>query len=601
MIIQNFKGYQEGRDITQIPANYLAYPSKNVLVHKGKVYTRLGLTVFGASGTVNNKVHSEKVWKNSKAGEEIPLRCTGTTLQAYLEEWKTGAGWVDVFDGFDSNLSRVEFSEWVDTNTSIIKSRLIMVDGSVNMYQWNGAIAVVESVAGDVITISGSKTLEQLGFDDGTTTQQTVVINGTEYTYSHNPTTDELTLDSTPSGVSEGDLVVVKPLTHSVTLSVISKDHIYNYKGHLVIGGLESVDLYFSHATDYSMSSGFNFTVPAPTSRTALSPMYFTLDGKITAMHERKNVLWVSTADDWFKITKLYEQNGYGEWSTVEKVESAQRKGAMPYAVSAHKGDMIFLAQDKTVQTVTDLEILQSDQLKLISDDIEDLLIRLDLTGARIYYHGRYIFITVPVESTLLILDTVEGYWQPPQTIPIERLSIIDGTRIGHSNNRDKSFSLFSGKSDLLEADIEAIIALGSIGFEENSDNLSYKSYDIFGLSGYITPNTKATVENLFEYSGAKSEDSFEIDGNTIKTYKIEDDTSLGKHPFASRSWGGGDYETTDLARFYVFDRSSRESFFEFQPKITIIGSEIEFHLTALSFDVSSSDRTRPSELFISK
>lgn len=599
MIIKDYKGYQEGREITSIPPQYLAYPSKNVLVHKGKVYTRLGLQVFGAEGTLDAKIHSEKVWKNAKAGE-LSVRGTGQKIQAYLEAWKTGAGWVDVFSGISATAVRVEFAEWVDINTPIIKPRLVMVDGGANMYVWSGGVAVVQSVVGNAVTIAGTKTLQQLGFDDGTTTAQTVIINGTEYTYTTNPTTTTLTLTSAPSGVVAGDLVIQKPLTFPSLLTGVVKDHVYNYKGHLVVASLGGVELYFSHATTFSLASGFDFVLPAPASRTATSPMYFTLDGNITAMKERKNTLWVSTKDDWFKITKLYEQNGYDEWATVEKVDSAERKGALPYAVSTHKGDMLFMAQDKTILTISDLEILQTDQVKLLSDDIEDLLLRLDLDDCRIYYHGRYIFVTVPNESTLLIFDTVEGFWQPPQIIPISCLSIIDGQRVGHSNSRDESFALFSGKNDL-GTDIEAVIALGYQGFDESTDELDMKWYDTFGMAGYINTSTKVKVEVFFETDGARSKSQFEMDGGKIKTYKVDDDVSLGKHPFGSRSLGGGDYAPKDLARFFIFDKSDQTSFFEFRPVLTITGEDIEFHLTALGADFSQSDRLRPQELFISK
>jgi len=600
MIVNKFKGYLDGIDITKVPKGYLAYPSKNVFVHKGTIYTRKGITLLGQQSSVDNKVHSAKVWKTAKSAiyGEIPLRVIGNTLQAYLEKWRDGAGWVDVFDGFDSNLVRVEFAEWIDTNTNIIKARLIMVDGSENIYQWNGGIAVVDSVNGNQITIKGTKTLEQLGFDDGSSTTQTVTINGTEYTYSHNPTSNTLTLDSTPSGISQDDLIIVKPLTHSSNLSGFEKDHIFNYKGHLVIASLDSVDLYFSDVTKYNLGTGFDFTVPPPNDRTPATPMFFTLDGKITAMHERKGVLWVSTIDDWFKIKKLYEKNAYDEWATVEKVESAMRKGALPFAVSAHKNDMIFIAQDKTVLSISDLEVLQTDQIKLISDDVEGLLNRLDLTEARIYYHGRYIYVIVPQENIILILDAVEGYWQPPQLIPIQRLSVIDGELVGHSNTRDESFYLFKGDTDL-GADIQSVISLGYFNFDDSMSEFDYKKYKVFGLSGYISADTKVVCDMLYEMDGSEGNHKFSFDGNEIKKFRVIDDASLGKHPFGTRSWAGGDFEMKDLARFYIFDRSSATPFLEFRPQITVTGSD--FRLTAISVDIKLSKIEIKRDLFIKK
>lgn len=598
MIIKDFQGYKEGVDITKIPQTNLAYPSKNCLTHKGKVYTRLGISLLGDAGTTDEAVHSEEVWKDSKCGYELPMRGTGAKLQVYLEKLKTGAGWVDLLT-LATAPTRIEFATWTDSNTSIVKKRMFMVHGTGDIVQWNGAVAIIDSISGNDVVIKGSDTAQQLGFDDGTTTTQTVIINGTEYTYSGTVASTTITLDSAPTG-ADGDLIIVKPLTHTTTLASFNKDFVFNYKNHLVLANLTSNELYFSNITTYSMATGLDFTIPAPASRTAVSPMYFTLSGNITALYERKNILWTSVVDDWFKIQKLYEINGYDEWATVEKVESAKRMGALPFAVSGYKGDMVFIAQDSSVQTVSDLEIIQSDQIKLVSDDIEDLLLRLDLTESRIYHNGRYIYITVPQESTLIMLDVVEGYWQPPQILPMSRFSIIDGQKVGHSDNTDESFLLFSGKDDL-GADIESVIALGYQGYLNNTDELEYKAWETIGFSGRMTESTIATVALEYETDGAKSSGEIILDGSKLKMYEVSDDASLGKHPFATRSWAGGDYITEDLKRFFAFSKEEAISFFEWRPIITVTGTEQEFQLLAMSTDLRESDNTRGNDLFISK
>jgi len=598
MIVKDFKGYMEGADITKIPAQNLAFPSKNCIVHKNKIFTRLGIELHGAVGSTSLPVHSEKVWKDSKSGE-MPMRMSGAVLQVYLEAYKTGIGWSDLLT-LSSAPTRMEFATFADINTTVIKKRMFMVHGDGDMIQWNGGVATIDNVSTDTVTISNTKTLKQLGFDDGDATTQTVLINGAEYTYSVTVGDSTVVLDSNPAGVVAGDLMIVKPLTHTTTLATINKDHIYSYKNHIVVGDLDGNDLYFSHSTAYSMATGLNYTVPVAGSRTAVSPMYFPLDANVTAMRERKGVLWVSTVDDWFKITKLFAKNGYDEWSTVEKVESAERMGALPFAVSGHKGDMIFIGQDSTIQSVSDLELIATDKISLISDDIEDQLLRYDLTGARIYYNGRYIYITVPVESVLLMLDVVEGNWQPPQILPMQCMSIIAGIRVGHSNNTDESFTLFSGKDDL-GADIETVIAFGYQGYTNDTTELEYKWHETFGVSGRMTTGTLCTVNIDYETDGAKSSTEILIDGSKIKTYNMSDDVSWGTYPFASRSWAGGDVATSDLKRFFVFDKYDAISFFEWRPVFTITGTGQEFHLLAFSADVELSENTRGNDLFIEK
>ena len=72
-IIKDIQGYMEGVDITKVPPQNLAFPSKNCIVHKGTVITRKGITLYGSAGSTNLATHSEKVWKDSKSGL-IPMR-----------------------------------------------------------------------------------------------------------------------------------------------------------------------------------------------------------------------------------------------------------------------------------------------------------------------------------------------------------------------------------------------------------------------------------------------------------------------------------------------------------------------------------------------
>ena len=426
MIVSKWKGYQEGLDITDIPADYFAYPSKNVMIYKGKAYKRAGTEYFGAEDDADNKIHGEYTWKDAQIGE-IAVRTEGQKMLAWLEPYKTGAGWVEIFDAFDSAVQRVRFATFIDANDSTVHTRLIFVDGSEDVYQWNGAVGVVASVASDTITIAGSKTCEALGFDDGSGTPQTVIINGTEYTYDNDPTAQDIELTSTPSGVSAGDLVIAKPTVSVTTLNTFKKDHVFSFKNHVVLGNLESGQLYFSHISDYPL----NFTVPAPASRTAATAFFVNLDGNVTVTTIRKDKMWVSTEDDWFKITKLDSVNSYDLYVEVEKVETTERNGALPFCVGSYKGDTIFVTQDKTLQMITDNDIVQEDAVKLISDEIALLLKRLDMTDARLVVHDRYFYIICPVSATTLMYDTVENFWQPPQEIGMGLLSIIGGLLVG--------------------------------------------------------------------------------------------------------------------------------------------------------------------------
>ena len=604
MVVENFKGYIEGTDITKIPLENLTYPSKNVIVSNGTITTRGGLENDGVAATVQQAIHSEFVWKDAIGGLR-PIRVHGTSVQVkYNDKWYT------IYSALDSATVRCFFATWVDNNGSIVKKRLVISDGSPHLYVWNGAIAVVESYATDVINIAGTNTLQQEGFDAGDVTAQTVIVysldgsgdvdDTDEYTYSNNPSSgQDITLDSTPSPVPvAGDVVIAKPVKFSnVIATTYDIDVVYSYKNHIVVANYNSPSMYFSNIETYVLATGFDFVMPVSASRTALTAIFMRLDANFTAMVARKNVLWISDADDWYKVSKGFEVNAYGLWVDVEKFETGENKGALPMAVAKYKGDIIYVAQDSTMQRVTSNEVLGLDEIRLISDDVEGLLERVDLTDVRVYYVERAIYLICPADNTMIILDLVEGFFQPPQIMPINCMSVISGVKYGHHSAQNETFLLFSGRNDL-DTPIEAKIAFG---LNHGDHPLRYKMHTMIGLSTRLTVDTKALVYQEFEEEGAKTKTNFEIDGSTVKTYKIDDDVSWATHPYAERSWAGADMEVAELRRAMVFSKFDAVSYFDFRPIITISGTDNEFHLLAWWIDQQASPRKVGNDLFIAK
>jgi hypothetical protein len=601
MTVEGYKGYREGQDILQIPVDYLTYPSKNCLVYKGKVVSRLGIKNDGNAPTENTPIHSEYVWKKAKGGAKS-LRVWGNTLQV-----KWNGVWITIFEGFNANTTRVRFASWTDTNGAIIKNRLYMVDGTDKIFEWTGAIATVAprevGDADELVRISDTRTLLQLGFDAGDVTPQTVKIvsldangqpdNTTDYTHADNLTNnDRLTLTSIPSPTPvEGDIIIAGVKTHTDKLSSIDKDDIYTFQNRVFIANFDSGRIYYSHAIDY-----LEFTIPA--TQTAITAGFLDLDGNYTAMIERKSVLWISTEDDWYKVTMAIEENAYGYWTTVEKFEASESVGALPYAVAIQKGDVVFMAQDKRLRRIITLEILGIDDIELISDQIDGLLDRMDLVDVRIYYYRRYIYIISATEGITLMLDILSGEFMPPQYIGMKCLSVIDGVLYGHSNGRNETFYLFRGRNDL-GGQLEVKIA---VGFTHSKDNFVQKKHSQFAHHARATDTSKVSVEYQYEEFGAGVDKLAEYDVKDIKKYEMSNDVSFGANPFASYSLAGVDDEVDgSLKGFFLFDTQERASWFDFRPVWTITGTDVEFHLLAWAIDEERSDDNVPDDLFINR
>jgi len=300
-------------------------------------------------------------------------------------------------------------------------------------------------------------------------------------------------------------------------------------------------------------------------------------------------------------MLKTTSQNEYNLWVDVTKFETGERKGALKMAVADYKGDLIYVAQDSTIQRVETIEVLGEDRIRTISDDIEALLERTTLTDVRVYYLERAIYIISPDDGLMIILDMLENWFQPPQYMPISCMSVIDGVKYGHHDSENSTFTLFSGRDDL-GASIENKIAFGyQQGQGATRHPFRYKQYDIFGVSCRINTDTVDEIEKQWEENGAKSTATFEIDGGEIVTYDIDDDVSWATHPYAQRSWGGVDMDATMLKRAMVFDKNKAISYFEHRPVFTILGDNNEFHLLGWWINERPSERTIGNNLFISK
>ena len=611
MIAKDFFGYREGQDITKIPVNNLAYPSKNVQVHKGKIVTRLGIENDGFAAIADAPITGEFVWKDALFGE-IPMRTTGQNVQM-----KYGGLWITIFSSLSATLVRVRFATWVDNTGTIIKKRLFFVDGTANIYEWTGGIGVIASydAGAQTITISGDLNLNQLGFDDGSGSNYTVTVirfSGGAVAGTEDKTTDDNCTDKVlhitttlPTAPAVGDIVIQKPISNTPSsLSGFLMDEIYNYKNHLVVWNFDRVDVRMSH-----VETKLIFTIPAAGSRTALTAVQFQLSGAPTAMISKKEstkeVLWISTRDEWFKVTKTNEINAYSLWVDIERVESAERTGALPYAVSKHKGDIIYMGQDQTLSRITTVEIVGRDDFQLLSDDVEDLLLRLDMTEIRMYYHQRYTYICLPAENMLLLVDMVEGFFQPPATLAMSHISIIDGVKYGHSSARGETFYLFKGRNDL-GAPIAAVIAFGYL---QGENELRYKECTRVGYSGRMTVATAVSVEWQHETDAAKQSTLSEFNGGDVRFLSSGDDDSFSTHPFATRSWAGDD-AGDEVKRFYMFDSLEGVAMFEYRPIFTLSpvtgdadnpNVDMEFHLLAWNTDEEMSTTKIEDSFFVTR
>lgn len=155
-----FRGYIDNIDITKAPQDkgYLIEGSQNVLSNEDFSFgVRKGYTLLGQENqSVNKGIESAKTFVNFK-GDERPLRYYDSRLELlYNDEW------VLLKDGFDGDSPYFADADLWDPRYNLAYT--VFVNGTQNIYKWNGAVAEVDSVTTNTITKKGVETFSETGF-----------------------------------------------------------------------------------------------------------------------------------------------------------------------------------------------------------------------------------------------------------------------------------------------------------------------------------------------------------------------------------------------------------------------------------------------------
>lgn len=169
-LVPKFLGYSAREDPTMLPVGTLVSPSQNVLIKTtGRVATVAGYVLDGiGSSIIDSGILSNFDFTNFKgdvrnirAGFQTAAGNDGKLQYRYV----TGAGtntspyvvnWVNLMTGL-TNVRLCYTSYW--DNTALLKL-LLWVDGSNNVFAWNGAVTTFASgTANSVITLAGNNVL----------------------------------------------------------------------------------------------------------------------------------------------------------------------------------------------------------------------------------------------------------------------------------------------------------------------------------------------------------------------------------------------------------------------------------------------------------
>ena len=192
-LVAKFAGYNAKEDPTMLSPNILVSPSQNVVLNTaGRVALVKGYALDGVSSAViDSGILSNTDFtnfkgdvRNMRAGFLTSAGNDGKLQYRYVTGTST-VNWVNLKTGLTNVV--LSFCDYWD-NTALVKN-VLWVDGSNNIFAWNGAVTTFASATVNTVTKQGTNTWAQEGYS----ATGSIVIGGVTATYTGGSATTTLT------------------------------------------------------------------------------------------------------------------------------------------------------------------------------------------------------------------------------------------------------------------------------------------------------------------------------------------------------------------------------------------------------------------------
>jgi hypothetical protein len=609
-LVSQFQGYITKVDPTNSSPGVLVAGSRNVLINEGeRVQARQGYTLDGQPSTAATPIRTSFDW-TTRAGGDRNLRAYDDELEYRYVDEDGIVTWRKLADGFTS--VEFNFAEWWDSTELI--SRLLMVNGTSNIFDWSGALTTFASATANTITKEGVTTWAEEGFYTSGT--RTVVIDNITYTYTGGESTTTLTgvtPDPTGGGHAVGAVIHqglrTTPNTSIADLpDTFQNDLISVIYQYVYIGSFVNQSVYVSQQNSITV-----FTFSAP--RTPGQGAILNLDSCPTAFIPQEDGMYISSGtEDWYYSVLELATDQATEALFVKKLKTTPQGAAQSQALTGKiKNNIVYVTFEPTLDTLGPIELVQNPQQTNISDPIKPDFDSLSFTDASIFYFRELVLIALPAEGLVYIYNmsarsvnavsqsgslasgTFQKFWEAPQILPISRFAIIDGELYGHSSQVPETYKLFTGYNDNTNP-IEAIAAFSYLNF---GDRVNKKNFNEYYAEGYITPNTTLNLKLRFNYKGAAGTQNFVISGSDTQiVIDTTGDGSLGKQSLGKKSFAGRGTTVSDALppKFQVIKTANKIDFRELQVEFSSNGVDQRWELlgsgpqvmksTAENFDI---------------
>jgi hypothetical protein len=558
--------YHAREDNTTLGGNYLISPSKNVINNTAnRLQVVGGYELDGGSSSVIDSgilssfdfypVKTSSV-RNMRAGFLTSAGNDGKLQFRYVDANDT-VSWINLKTSLTT--VRMCFAGEYWDNTEKLKL-LLWVDGSNNVYEWNGAVTTVASATATTLTKQGTETWAQAGFYS--TRDKTIVINGVTATYTGGEATTTLTgvsvdFSATPAGSEVHQASVTTALSSMTSISATFGPTVIGCgrQNQVYLGSSVSNDVYVSKVNDFT---DYAFSSPV---RTAGEGFILTLDDPAVKFipqevhgDQYSYDMWISMGKDrWSIVRSTLSADNADERLELIRLKSAPLQGAQSERLcSKMKNQIIFVGNDNVVNAMGYISYQYVPVMQDLSYTIIDDQNSYDMTDGSIFYYKNYIYEAIPRHGLIRIynmtnqteqnqpssytpteqLDAKQPFfWEAPIGYPVTGFYIVDGEVYGHSYTTSESYKLFTGGS----FNGQDIDANATLAYDDKGDRTQSKGSDEIWVEGYIKQNTVLNCTIKEDLNAFENSQTVTIDGtdNSIVSYggggNSLGDTALGK------------------------------------------------------------------------
>lgn len=333
----------------------------------------------------------------------------------------------------------------------------------------------------------------------------------------------------------------------------------------VILASTKSQEIYGSKNNDYT-----NFTLTSP--RAPADPFKLTMDNYCTcivpidnAAQTTSSLMFGAGTNEFFQLSFQLSQDNLSELPRMIKLKTANGSGVISKgAITNIKNSVAYISREPTLDTFSNLEANNIP----ISDPIKNDFDTYDFTGSHVKYWKRAIYISVPTAGIVLIYDLMRKLWQPPQTIPVGRFSIINDWLYGHSSINNETYKLFTGTDD----NGVYISQVARFAYNNGGRRDRLKNMSEFWTDGYITANGTLNMNVYYGFEGIAGMKTMTISGGDSSIVNPLGGSPLGNEPLGTVPLGGSTSSlvtglpgtNATMLRFWQEDTASLVDYTEF-------------------------------------